>query len=230
MHATGTSPTTNLIMSCASFLLIFLGSFAIGTAIAFITCYIIKRFSDIIGSDPHDKKYNRAEIAIMVASPAASYLLAQGVQLSGIVSVLFCGLILSQYAAEMLSYKTRQVLKMIYQSVAYVCESCVFIFLGMSAAEYYAAYAKAGTVLILGNIAIVLIARYYNVGICSFLCNFGRVKKPMGGVFQFITWYSGLRGTIAYILALQCSQDFKEGNGDVIILITISFALFTVFF
>ena len=89
-------------------------------------------------------------------------------------------------------------------------------------------HSKAGVVLILGNIIIVLVARYFNVGICSFMCNFGRVRRPVDAKSQFVMWYSGLRGTIAYILALQCSQDFKGGNGDVIILITISFALFTV--
>ncbi len=227
MKATGTSPVTNLVLSCASFLLIFIGSFAIGTGIAFLTTYTIKYFHNVI-ADPESKAYNRAEISIMIAAPIISYLIAQGVELSGIVSILFCGLILSQYAAEMLSMKTRKVLKLLYQTSAYICESTVFLFLGMSAVEYYTAYTKAGIVLLLGNIAVVLIARYYNVGICSLLCNLGRARKPISGVFQFVMWYSGLRGTIAYILALQCSQDFKQGNGDIIILITITFALFTV--
>lgn len=82
--------------------------------------------------------------------------------------------------------------------------------------------------MIFGNILIVLIARYFNVGINSFICNFGRKKTPLDGKKQFVAWYSGLRGTIAYILALQCSRDFAGGNGDIIILITIIFALFTV--
>ena len=227
MRATGTSPITNLVMSCASFLLIFIGSFAIGTFVAFLTSYILKSFHSLI-EDPEGKKYNRTEITIMVAAPFASYLIAQGVGLSGIVSILFCGFILSQYAAEMLSVKSRKALKMLYQTAAYICESSVFLFLGMSAVEYYTAYAKAGIVLLFGNILIVLVARYYNIGICSLLCNLGRTRKPIAGVDQFVMWYSGLRGTIAYILALQCSQDFKAGNGDVIILITITYALFTV--
>lgn len=139
MRATGASPITNIVMSCASFLLIFIGSFAIGTAIAFLTTYILKKFRSII-ADPEGKNYNRAEIAIMIAGPIASYLIAQGITLSGIVSVLFCGLILSQYAAELLSLQTRKVLKLMYQTSAYVCESSVFLFLGMSAVEYYSAY------------------------------------------------------------------------------------------
>lgn len=227
--ATGSSPVTNLVMSCASFLLIFIGSFAIGTLVAFITAYVLKRFHHII-YEPDDRKYNRAEIAIMMVSPVTSYLLAQGMELSGIVSILFCGLVLSQYAAELLSNKTRKVLKLLYQTGAYICESTVFIFLGMSLVEYYTVYPKAGMTLLLGNIVVVLSARYYNIGTCSLIANCGRVRKPIGGIYQFVMWYSGLRGTIGFILALQCSIEFKEGNGNVIVLMTITFALFTVYF
>jgi sodium/hydrogen exchanger 8 len=188
---------------------------------------VLKKFQKDI-YDPNENKYNRTEIAIMVASPVITYLLSQGIGLSGIVSILFSGLVLSQYAAEMLSIKTRKVLKLLYQTTAYICEGTVFIFLGMSLVEYFPAYKEAGAVLLIGNIVIVLCARYFNIGICSLIVNNGRVRKPIGGIFQLVMWYSGLRGTIAYILALQCSLEFKEGNGKVIVLITIIFALFTV--
>eukprot|EP00826_Nyctotherus_ovalis_P052239 TRINITY_DN659_c0_g2_i2.p2 TRINITY_DN659_c0_g2~~TRINITY_DN659_c0_g2_i2.p2 ORF type:complete len:243 (-),score=46.20 TRINITY_DN659_c0_g2_i2:410-1138(-) len=227
--STGSSPVTNIVMSAASFLLIFIGSFAIGTIIAFFTAYVLKRYRREI-YEPSKKKYNRAEIAIMLVSPISTYLLSQGIGLSGIVSILFSSLILSQYAAELLSYESRRILKLLYQTGAYVCESAVFIFLGMSAVEYYPAYAKAGMTLLLGNIVIVLCARYFNIGICSMICNCGRVRKPIGGIYQLVMWYSGLRGTIAYILALQCASEFKDGNGDVIVLMTIIFALFTVLY
>ena len=69
----------------------------------------------------------------------------------------------------------------------------------------------------------------YNIGTCSLIANCGRVRKPIGGIYQFVMWYSGLRGTIGFILALQCSIEFKEGNGNVIVLMTITFALFTVY-
>ena len=139
MHATGASPVTNIVMSCASFLLIFLGSFAIGTVVAFATVYILKKFHPYI-ADVDEKSYNRTEIAIMIAAPIISYLIAQGIMFSGIVCILFCGLILSQYAAEILGLETRKILKLLYQTSAYLCESTVFLFLGMSAAEFYPAY------------------------------------------------------------------------------------------
>jgi NhaP-type Na+/H+ or K+/H+ antiporter len=127
-------------MSCASFCLIFIGSFAIGTAVAFITTYILKYFRESL-DDPNKKSINRAHVAIMTAAPFLSYLIAQGLVLSGIMSILFCGFVLSQYAAEMLNVRTRNVLKVMYQTCAYVCESTVFMFLGMSAVEFYGAYA-----------------------------------------------------------------------------------------
>jgi len=150
LRSTGVSPVTNLFMSCASFMLIFLGSFAIGCAVAYYTSYLIKRYNPIIREDDPQKKkrINRAEVTIMVVSPIASYLIAQGIGLSGIVSILFCGFILSQYAAENLSYQTRKLIKFLYQSSAYICESTVFMFLGMSAVEFYGAYRYDDIILI----------------------------------------------------------------------------------
>ena len=139
MHSTASSPLVNIFMSGAFFMLIFLGSFAIGCAVAFATCYILKNFQGLI-AQPDETRFNRKEIAIMVIGPVLSYLIAQGVTLSGIVSILFCGFVLSQYAADMLSLQTRKVLKFLYQAAAYMCESTVFLFLGMSAVEFYVAY------------------------------------------------------------------------------------------
>lgn len=139
MNNAGLAPLTNMVMSCASFMLIFLGSFAIGVAVSFFTAYILKVYHPIIKED-NPKKINRTEIAVMVISPIASYLIAQGVSLSGIVSILFCGFLLSQYAAENLSLRSRKILKMLYQTSAYICESSVFLFLGMSAVEFYVSY------------------------------------------------------------------------------------------
>jgi sodium/hydrogen exchanger 8 len=140
MRSTAASPVVNIFMSGAFFMLIFVGSFAIGCAVAFATSYLLKRLQPSLAQEG-DKKLKGTEIAIMIIAPVLSYLIAQGISLSGIVSILFCGFVLSQYAADMLSTQTRKILKFMYQSAAYVCESTVFLFLGMSAVEFYVAYA-----------------------------------------------------------------------------------------
>lgn len=135
----GEAPIISLAVSLSSFLLIFIASFAIGLVSGFIGSYIIKKFHWIIKTEKPEA-LNKTEVSIMVITPVLSYLIPQGIGLSGIVSILFCGYILSQYAAENLSLQTRKVLKLMYQASAYICESTVFMFLGMSAVEFYVSY------------------------------------------------------------------------------------------
>ena len=80
----------------------------------------------------------------------------------------------------------------------------------------------------IGNIIILHIARAVNILICTFLANRGRKRNPISKIFMFVMWMSGLRGAIAYALAIMASQDFQI-NGDLILLLTIQFALFTIF-
>lgn len=64
---------------------------------------------------------------------------------------------------------------------------------------------------------------------CSFIMNWGSNKPIIDRKMQISMWYSGLRGTITYLLALQYMQDFRKGNGDAITALTLTFSLFTVF-
>jgi len=43
-------------------------------------------------------------------------------------------------------------------------------------------------------------------------------------------WFSGLRGAIAFALAIRSLHDFEGGNGDVILTLTLIYALITIIF
>ena len=66
----------------------------------------------------------------MILSPWVSYLVAEGLELSGIVAILCNGIFLSQYAQPNLSSISRKVLHAGYETAAYSAETLVFIFLG----------------------------------------------------------------------------------------------------
>jgi len=89
---------------------------------------------------------------------------------------------------------------------------------------------KAGYQIMIWSIVAIHVARYGNVLICSYLNNFSRLRAPITCKFQIVMGLAGMRGSIAYILSLKCSEDFKGSNGGVIVFITIWIALFTVFF
>ena len=71
------------------------------------------------------------EISIMILCPWVSYLIAGGLDLSGIVSNLTNGVFLSYYAAPNISPAAKKVIKTIYEVIAYSAETIIFIFLGI---------------------------------------------------------------------------------------------------
>jgi len=217
---------TKVFTAVASFILVLLGSFIVGGIGAFATAYILKKFHWFI--DNGGRKFNVIQAGIMTISPISAYLVAETFNLSGLVTLLFSALVLSQYAAENLTLQTRKVLKLLYQGCSYICRNTIFVFLGLCVVENFEVYKKASIFLILGNILIVLGARVISVLLCDFITNL-RVKCDANDLKEkVIMWYSGLRGTLTYLLAFNYAQDFKKSNGEVIILLTLTFSLFTV--
>ncbi len=58
-------------------------------------------------------------------------MIADGLELSGIVAILINGILLSYYATPNISRASRKVIKIAVDTVAYIAESMVFLFLGM---------------------------------------------------------------------------------------------------
>lgn len=71
------------------------------------------------------------EIAVMFLCPWVSYLIAEGLELSGIVAILVNGIFLSVYASNNITNSSKKVLKAGYETIAYSAEILVFIFLGI---------------------------------------------------------------------------------------------------
>lgn len=219
--------TTKVFTAIASFVMILLGSFIVGTVGGFFTAYMLKRFHWAIAI-PNKKKLNTLEAGIMTVSPIAIYLIAMTFEFSGLVTILITGLILSQYAAENLSFQTRRVLKLLYQGTSYICRATTFIFLGLCAVNNYATFDKVGELLIVGNILIVILSRLLSVLLCSFISDFNKKWTLEYFKKKIVLWYSGLRGTLTYLLALRYTNDFQKSNGNAIVILTLSFSLFTV--
>lgn len=67
----------------------------------------------------------------MILCPWVSYLIAEGLKLSGIVSILTNGVFLSYYATPNISPAAKKVLQLCYETVAVGAEQLVFLFLGI---------------------------------------------------------------------------------------------------
>jgi len=167
------------------------------------------------------------EVSMMLMCPYVSYLIAEGLELSGIVAILINGIFLSYYATPNLSEQGRKVLAMSYETIAFSTETLVFLFLGMGLFAFDHPYQELSILFVLLTIVNLFVARALNIGIVSWLVNKGRSSESKIGLnMQFVMWISGLRGAMAYALALKSSAELSIG--PVILTDTLIFSLMTI--
>ena len=70
------------------------------------------------------------------------------------------------------------------------------------------------------------VARFLNILIVTAIVNCTRTETKINVKLQSVMWISGLRGAMAYALALKCAEDLAIG--PVILIDTLLYALFTI--
>jgi sodium/hydrogen exchanger 3 len=203
------------------FVVIFVGSMGFGIVIGLLSALTLKH--------THVDKYPYLESAIVALFGYSSYLIAEGPQLSGIVSILFCGIVMGQYTYENLSQESKELTMNFFSIMALLTETLVFGYLGLSL-FIFPELLDFG--FIFAGIAIILIARAVNVYPLTALINYFR--RTSGGTiitqrYQFFTWFAGLRGAIAFILAIEAEELLGSDAGRVMKSTTIAIVYFTIF-
>lgn len=90
------------------FLKVFLGSILIGMLIGMITSYILKN------QDPNKEITENKEQTLLTVIPWVSYLIGEGLQYSGIVSIMFCGIAMARYSLRNVSENSKKITKRFY--------------------------------------------------------------------------------------------------------------------
>lgn len=120
-----------------------------------------------------DEQNFNAEISIMLMSPWVTYLIADGLGLSGIVAILINGIVLNYYATPNISRASRKVIKIAVDTVAYVSETMVFIFLGMGVFAFDHPFENnMGTIVC--SLFNLNLARFLNILIVTICVNSAR--------------------------------------------------------
>lgn len=109
--------------------------------------------------------------------PWVSYLVADGMGLSGIVAILTNGVFLNMYATPNISRGSRKVLKIAYETIAYSSETMVFVFLGIGVFAFEHPIGEIGVGTVILSILNFNIARLLNVFIVSFFVNRSRSER-----------------------------------------------------
>lgn len=145
------------------FFLIFIGSFLIGNIVAMLVSYILKKINN--------KNRINLEASAVIFGPWIAYLLSEALNLSGIVSILFCGITMARYTQPNLSEITRAVVGRAYSAVSEAFETLVFIFIGMGIFSFKLPYDIIDPALVVITLLIIPGARAFMVWVCSAMVN-----------------------------------------------------------
>lgn len=150
------------------------------------------------------------------------YALAEGCHLSGIMAILFNGIVMSHYSHFNLSTVTQITMQQTMRTLSFICETCVFAYLGLAIFSFKHSVKPS---FVIFSILLCLIGRAANIFPLSWMVNKFRATQ-ITPKMSFIMWFSGLRGSISYALSLHLEYSTEETR-RVVITTTLIIVLFT---
>ncbi|CAG9532025.1 unnamed protein product [Cercopithifilaria johnstoni] len=199
------------------FTYIFLISALLGAFIGFLSALLFK-YVDL-------RKTPSLEFALLLIFAYLPYGLAEAISLSGIMAILFCSITMSQYTHFNVSPITQITMQQTFRTLAFVAETCTFAYLGLA---LFTIKLQFQPMFVSWSIMLCFVGRAFNVFPLAYLAN--KCRRPQISMKnQFIMWYSGMRGAVAFALALHISIENEETK-RVLLTTTLFIVLFTIIF
>ncbi|KAJ2935468.1 hypothetical protein H1R20_g1628, partial [Candolleomyces eurysporus] len=210
------------------FLISFLLSTLLGVTFGLLMSLLLKH--------SHLHHFPHIESCLVALCAYTCYFLSTGLTLSGIVSLLFCGITLKHYAYHTMSRKTQRASKSLFSVLAQLSENFIFIYLGMAlftsapTSEPVFSYVKPLFILIT-TIAVVF-TRYAAVFPLAEAINFfhrqvgGQRHDELPHSYQMMLFWAGLRGAVGVALA----AGFNGPNAKVLRMTVLLVVVITVLF
>ena len=194
------------------FLLSFSVSMALGVVFGLAMSLVLKHSSL--------SHYPGIESCLVALSAYTCYFFSNGLSMSGIVSLLFCGITLKHYAYHTMSRRTQRTTKYIFSTLAQLSENFIFIYLGLSLFTSPPSKTKVTNYfkplfVIITTVAVVF-TRYAAVFPLSEAINFfhrharGQRSEELPHSYQMMLFWAGLRGAVGVALA----AGFKGDNAQ----------------
>lgn len=214
---------------------LFLITFTISTLIGLIMGVLIA----LILKHSHIRRYPQIETCLVLLFAYESYFFSNGCHMSGIVSLLFCGITIKHYAYYNMSRRTQIAIKYIFQLLAQLSENFIFIYLGLSLFTEVELVFKP--LLIIVTFVCICVARWAAVFPLSRFINwFSRNRKQARGLtslsvlqdeipynYQMMQFWAGLRGAVGVALAMGLQGESKSALlATVLIVVVLTVILF----
>ncbi|MQL72410.1 hypothetical protein Taro_004750 [Colocasia esculenta] len=173
------------------------------------------------------------EVAIMFLMAYLSYMLAQVCSLSGILTIFFCGVVMSHYTWHNVTESSRITTRHSFATISFILETFIFLYVGMDALDidkWRQSDSSIRTTFAVSGVLLALIM----VGRAAFvfpLLNIAKCFQNNATVDfrqQFIIWWAGLmRGAVTIALSYNQSSSSSSKDGAFLITNSITVVLFS---
>lgn len=201
----------------AFFMMTFL-SILVGVGLGLVASYLYKHSSL--------SEFPTLETTLLFLFCYLCYATAEAIELSGIMALFFNGIVLSHYNKYNLSRESRHASEQIFATLATVTETIVFLYMGMGV--FTGRFQNWNYVFSFFALLFCVIGRAINIFPLSWIANLSRNRDenriPLK--MQFVLWFAGLRGAIAFALA----ENMPGPNRDTYATATLTICLFTTVF
>uniref|UniRef100_A0A665VCK8 Sodium/hydrogen exchanger n=1 Tax=Echeneis naucrates TaxID=173247 RepID=A0A665VCK8_ECHNA len=184
--------------SVGVFLGIFSGSFVMGAATGVVTALI-----SFFGLHC----FPLLETALFFLMSWSTFLLAEACGFTGVVAVLFCGITQAHYTYNNLSEESTKRTKQLFEVLHFLAENFIFSYMGLALFTFQNHIFSP--IFIIGAFIAIFIGRAFNIYPLSFLLNLGRRHKIRGN-FQHMMMFAGLRGAMAFALAIRDTATYAR--------------------
>ena len=202
-----------------TFIGVSLGSSLLGVAVGLL-CSRLMRITRL-------KDHPKYELTLLFLFSFGCYALAESIaweggSMSGIMALFFCGITLSHYNFFNLSEASQGASAYVFETLASISETLVFVYMGTTVFTGSLQYWDVGFIFL--SIVFCLLGRALNTFPLSWCANLRRKRKvPLK--MQFLIWFAGLRGAIAFALA----STMTTKNHHVIVTTTMTIVMLTTF-
>ena len=190
----------------AEFLLAAVGGAVIGFVVFLVVARVRRRVQDPV-----------LDTGISLVVPFASYLLAEEVHASGVISVVVAGLLLGHKAPILQTAQSRIAERMNWRTIAFVLENTVFLLIGLQARWIVDGLADSAlpasrvVLVCAATLVAVIVLRLVWVFTTSQLLTRPSTERPPVAITLLVGW-AGMRGvvTLAAAFVIPEESDYRE--------------------
>ncbi|KAI9297375.1 sodium/hydrogen exchanger [Neoconidiobolus thromboides FSU 785] len=203
------------------FIISFLGSLMIGSISGFTISLMLKL------TKLHTIPLIESSLVTLLAY--GTYFFSNFLSMSGIVSLLFCSIILKHYGYSNMSKESQNTTTSLFKLLAQLSENFCFIYLGI--ALFTSPVENYSFLLVLCSLFSVCFARYCSTIPLSKVINKiqkmgGNTEEVISHEYQLMLFWAGLRGAVAFALAMEMESTNSSVMRSTILIVVVVTVIF----